>query len=124
MRKQRAHDGAIRATLTGAAVLSAKRGGDQNHPRALLDYYDDAGFVRAFDVEVEMTVNSDSAIKDFRRPREGGDPVSFDEKSLGSRLRGNDGIQNFNVSSASTGAHSRQFMLWKPHQRLTLTCLR
>ncbi len=32
MRKQQAHDGAIRATLTGAAELSAKRGGDQNHP--------------------------------------------------------------------------------------------
>ena len=32
MRKLRAHDGLIRATLTGEAVLSAKRGGDQNQP--------------------------------------------------------------------------------------------
>ena len=32
MRKQRAHVGMIRAKLTGEAVLSAKRGGDQNQP--------------------------------------------------------------------------------------------
>ena len=32
MRKLQAHDGLIRATLTGEAVLSAKRGGDQNQP--------------------------------------------------------------------------------------------
>ena len=31
MRKQRAHDGMIRAKLTGEGVLSAKRGGNQNH---------------------------------------------------------------------------------------------
>ena len=54
MRKQRAHDGAIRATLTGVAVLSAKRGGDQNHPRQILDYHDDAGVVRTFYVEAEI----------------------------------------------------------------------
>jgi hypothetical protein len=30
MRKQRAHDEMVRATLTGAAALSAQRGGDQN----------------------------------------------------------------------------------------------
>ena len=30
MRKQREHDEKIRAKLTGEAVLSAKRGGDQN----------------------------------------------------------------------------------------------
>ena len=58
MRKKRAHDGAIRATLTGAAVLSAKRGGDQNHPRAVLDYHDDAGVIRAFNVEAEMSVRT------------------------------------------------------------------
>ena len=65
-----------------------------------------------------MSVRSGSAIKDFRRPREGGDPVSFDKKSLGSRLRGNDGVKNCKTSNTSIGTSFQPFMLGTPHQCL------
>ena len=60
-------------------------------------------------------VNDARRITD-RRPREGGDPVAFEKKTLGSRLRGNDEVLLMNSRRPREGGDPVTFVerRWVP----------